>query len=137
MRVYHGTDVATAELLAANPRALDMARGEGEFGRGFYTGNRPALAMSQARGRFGERGRVLEITIADADYESLTKIVMDFDTVWSTAQRLRQSGKTSTHTFGRDVVEGAFETIPHATQYKFESERAAAVLHRSEWKVLS
>lgn len=135
MRVYHGTDATTAHALAANPRLVDVTRGGGELGRGFYTGDSVALAIAWARGR-DANGRVLEVEVDTSQYASLAVKTLNWPQVWTTWQQLFATGQTHTYLFGYDVVYGPLATNPHVGQHKFESQAAEKVLQQSAWRVL-
>ena len=132
---YHGTDLHTARLLAADPTRVDVSIGGGELGRGFYAGDHVALAATWARGRHASPG-VLEIEIAASRYASLATLTLSWVRVVNTWNQLVRAGGTHTYLFGYDVVYGPLATYPHAGQHKFESLASEDTLKQARWSVL-
>jgi len=135
MTLYHGTSDSIATTLASSPNLVSVTRGGGELGRGFYAGDHVALAAAWARGRHAQPA-VLEIQMDPSAYVRLAILVLNWVQVVSTWNQLRTSGTTHSYTFNWDVVHGPLATLQHATQHKFESSAAEAVLRRSAWRKL-
>src|SRR5258708_6686438 len=120
MNVYHGTSLPSASALSTNPALVDLTRGGGELGRGFYAGDSVALAAAWANGRFPSQPAVLEITVSTASYVRLTILTLKQADVVSKWKELRLKRTTHVYTFGYDIVYAPFASYP-AWQHKFES----------------
>ncbi|MDC0740885.1 hypothetical protein [Polyangium mundeleinium] len=127
---YHGTDHVTAQRVSSRTSAIDVARGGGEFGRGFYVGDSPVLALQFAIGRFGvTNARALRFIITQESYSALeTKYLAEKDAK-KLRQRVRRARATRSHLVGVDVVCGPIEGRAQNLQSKFETERSQAVLN--------
>jgi len=136
MFLYHGTSQAVAVQLSNNPTLVDVSKGGGELGRGFYAGDHIALAAAWARGRNQGNVGVLEITIDPSAYVSLAIKALNWHQVVSTWNQLKKQGTTRTYLFNWDLVHGPLATMQHATQHKFESAAAEGVLRNSGWRKL-
>lgn len=134
MLTYHGTALFVAKSLASNPAAVDVTRGGGELGRGFYVGDSVALAAAWAQGRFSAPA-VLQVGVPDNEYVRLSILTLKQHQVYAKWQELKKSGHTKVFTFGYDVVYAPFATYP-AWQHKFETKKSCTVLHRSSWSIL-
>jgi hypothetical protein len=134
MDVYHGTSLSSAKDILGPPSDIDVTKGRGELGRGFYAGSEPYMAASWARGRYKEKAAVLKISLSD-EYLSLSvKIVRRASyliTHWNTLIRTKQ---TTTYLYGKDVVLAPFAKFDLTHQYKFESYKAESLLNRSKIK---
>lgn len=135
MFLYHGTSLATANGLATNPSLLDVTKGGGELGQGFYTTEHVAMAIAWARGR-NRQGAVLEIAVDVSAYAILSVLTLNWVQVHSTWNQLKRLRQTRTYLFGYDDVYGPLATYAHATQHKFESAAAEAVLKMCSWRVV-
>lgn len=131
---YHGTALGVAMRLVSNPHEVDVTRGGGELGRGFYAGDSIALAAAWAQGRFSDCA-VLQIVLADAEYVRLSILTLKQHEVAAKWQKLKSSRQTRMFTFGFDVVYAPFATYP-AWQHKFETLTAEGVLKRARWSVV-
>ena len=130
MNLFHGTDRNGADTLQGPPTNVDVTRGGGELGQGFYLGDNLTLAISWAKGRYRNPG-VLDFEINNQQYAQLSFKRLTHQNVLRTWQQLRRMGVHRTYTFGDDVVYGPLATIPYAAQYKFETPAAQTVLNNS------
>jgi len=128
---FHGTDDISASIIIGPPSNVDVTRGRGELGQGFYTGSSISLAAIWAYGRHQEKGVVVEFGIPRSELVKLdcmafkrrSKLVE----LW---QDLRGKKTTTTHKFGVDYVIAPFATVEEiGHQYKFESEKSQTVLN--------
>jgi hypothetical protein len=135
MVTYHGTDRASANNIVGFPSNIDVTRGGGELGRGFYLGENIALAASLSRGKFGANGVVIKFDIDDSAYVSLnTKVLNHRQYVYRLWQSLITRAKASSYLFNVDVVCAPFATIDFSYQYKFESQTAQNILNNNSIK---
>jgi hypothetical protein len=125
---YHGTTLEAATAMATNPGAVDVTRGAGEFGRGFYTQSSVSNAMRWARGRSPD-GCVLSLRINDDEFARLDRRTLDLKRAIRLTRSLRGSKTTATYTMGCDVVEGPLGGNVAITQWKYESDDSQALLN--------
>src|SRR5438105_11292401 len=71
--LHHGTSRAFATAMAGTPAAgtIDVGRGRGEFGRGFYTQDSGGNAACRGQTLYGNNSEVLVLTIDDQAYHAL------------------------------------------------------------------
>jgi hypothetical protein len=131
---YHGTNILVATRLASNPSAVDITRGGGELGRGFYLGESVALAAAWAQGRFSDPA-VLQVGLSDTEYVRLSILTLKQNEVLIKWQELKKTGRTRLFVFGFDVIYAPFATYP-AWQHKFETTKSYQALKRGRWSVL-
>ena len=138
MIAFHGTNRNSANNIIGPPSNIDVTRGGGELGRGFYVSESVALAVSLSRGKFGkDDGVVIKFEIDDSAYAQLnTKILKRREDVHSLWRSLFSRVRSSTHLFNVDVVCAPFATIDFSYQYKFESKTAQAILNNNSTKVM-
>ncbi|MBC7900082.1 MAG: hypothetical protein H7070_08510 [Saprospiraceae bacterium] len=138
MNAYHGTDKNSSIIIVGPPASVDVTRGGGELGRGFYVGDSLALAASFAVGKFGSNSAVVKFEIDESAFLKLkTLIIKRRGLVWRKWRFFKRKSVTSKYLFGVDVVCSPFATIDMACQFKFESLSAQNVLnHHSDRKSL-
>lgn len=128
LRMYHGTSLAHAQAIIGPPPTLDVTRGRGEFGRGFYFGDSRGFAMTWASNRYREPALV-EAAPEEDRLMALKHKKLDADQ--SDALRAAVGSDKKTYLCGIDLVIGTVKNNPRRLQYKFESEDAQAFLHES------
>lgn len=137
MNVYHGTNKTSAGSIIGPPANVDVSKGKGELGQGFYTGENIALAAAWAKGRYSTSSAVLKIEIDDTAYIRFrTKVIPRREVVFRLWQSLLKRKKTHCHVFGFDVILAPFSTLDFSYQYKFESKLAENVLNHSNIQLL-
>nr|WP_288836382.1 hypothetical protein [uncultured Flavobacterium sp.] len=135
MITYHGTDRASANNIVGPPSNIDITKGGGELGRGFYVGENIALAASLSRGKFGANGVVIKFDIDDSAYVRLnTRVLNRRQYVYRLWQSLITRARAFQHIFNVDVVCAPFATIDFSYQYKFESVAAQNTLNNESIK---
>jgi hypothetical protein len=130
MEMYHGTKTNAANSIQGPPTNVDVNRGGGEMGQGFYVGDNLTLAISWAKGRYRQPA-VLEFQIDKRQYATLSFHRLSHMQVLNTWHQLRRLGTHRTHQFGYDIIFGPLATIPYSAQYKFESNDAQTLLNNS------
>jgi hypothetical protein len=125
---YHGTTLEAATAMAASPGTIDVRRGAGEFGRGFYTQSSVSNAMRWARGR-SPNGCVLSLQINDNEFARLDRRILDLKQAARFSRTLRGSKATATYTMGCDVIEGPLGGYVVILQWKYESDASQALLN--------
>lgn len=128
--LYHGTSEQFADSIKLNPQGIEVSRGGGELGRGFYLGGDISLAIIWAKARNRKPG-VLEFEIDKSKYALLRLKRLSHGQVVNDWLKNKSNGNHRTHLYGTDVVIGPLSPVPDATQYKFESNRSQALLRTS------
>jgi hypothetical protein len=128
---YHGTSRFYA-IAMSGPQGngtIDVSRGEGEFGRGFYSQTSVSNAYRRGYSIYGaQAAAVLVLNIDDAAYHALQ---IDRLTL-NKAQMLnaRLTGTTrKTYTTSHDVIVGPLVMQPLIMQQKYQSLTAQALLN--------
>lgn len=130
MKVYHGTNKKSKKDILGPPVNIEVKKGGGELGQGFYVGENLSLAIAWAKGKHKDAS-VLEIDVSNSKYAQLNVKQLSHRQVlndWKQIQTLRKRNK---HKYNFDVVFGPLATNPYAVQYKFESETAGYLLNQS------
>ncbi len=132
MELFHGTTEDNAKILLGPPNNVDVAKGRGELGKGFYLGNNISLAASLSKSRGQKNSAILKFIINEAEYVNLNIHVINRRQVvinkWKNLIKLKA---TDQHKFNFDVVVAPFATIDFAHQYKFESLRSQLFLNKT------
>lgn len=133
MIAYHGTDQTSASSIVGPPSNVDVTKGGGELGRGFYLGENISLAAAIAIGKFGQaNAAVIKVDTEDSAFVRLNvRTVHKRHAVVGLWQSLIKRRLAYTHLFGVDVVCAPFATIDFSYQYKFESTNAQTVLNNN------
>jgi hypothetical protein len=134
MIVFHGTDTNCANSILLK---VDVTKGGGELGRGFYAGESIGLAASFAQGRFPGNHKVVKLEIDESAFVNLKiKTIKRIEFVYRSWQNLLRQREASSFLFNFDVVQAPFATLEFSYQYKFESTRAEDVLNNSTIKTV-
>lgn len=129
MTVFHGTNTTSANSIIKN---IDVTKGGGELGRGFYAGESIGLAAAFAQGRFPGNYKVVKLEIDDTAFVNLRiKTIKRIEFVYRTWQSLLRRKKAFSFLFNTDVVQAPFATLEFSYQYKFESSQAETVLNNN------
>lgn len=138
MTSYHGTSINSANNIVGPPSNIDVTRGGGELGRGFYVGENISLAKGIAIGKHGQaNAAVIKFDINDADYVRLNvRNIHRRQFVNQLWQILNTAGQKYLYLFNVDVVCAPFATIDFSYQYKFESANAQTILNNSVKQIL-
>jgi hypothetical protein len=128
MTLFHGTDDTSRNLITIPVPNVDVTKGGGEFGCGFYLGDNMTLSIAWAKGKY-KMPAVLQFDVNNKDYATLSFKQLNNRAAKNTWKQLRLLGTTHAHTFGVDVVFGPLITNTYAAQYKFESVRAQRILN--------
>lgn len=126
--LFHGTSATFALAIVGPPVAVDVSRGDGEFGVGFYCGTSKGLAGSWVANRFRDPA-IVEVSVSAHGYGALDELPLNDDQARAVRQRARaQKGIL----LNVDVVVGPIESRGRHHQYKFESAAAQGVLNGPE-----
>lgn len=128
--LYHGTRHADAVAMAGPPGMIDVTRGSGEFGRGFYSQTSKSNALTWAQNRFPMQSPcLLELEIDDRLYQNLHQRVLNHNEAARLTRRLRRRGTQNTYLEGVDLVVGPLSGSRWIQQQKFESAQSQALLN--------
>jgi hypothetical protein len=120
--------------MAGPPGTIDVSIGSGEFGRGFYTQDSSASALTWVQHKYpaGQFPCLLELNVDDRAYGSLSARTLTRHAAMLLTQRLRAAGTTRTHIEGVDVVVGPLNGSNWVDQQKFESDVSQTLLNRPQ-----
>jgi hypothetical protein len=135
MIVFHGTSRLSALSIVGPPPSVDVTRGGGELGRGFYTGENISLAASLAKGRFSSNGVVIQFDIDNSEYIKLNiRIINRRRYVFHHWRSLIRRSLANIYLFNCDVVCAPIAVIDFSYQYKFESRLAQDTINNHSVK---
>lgn len=124
--LFHGTSEEFAASILGPPRAVDVGRGSGEFGTGFYAGTSKGFALAWVVNRFS-RPAVLALAFEADAYATLD--VKELDVTQAEALRKLARKNKGEQLTGHDVVVGPVEANRRNAQHKFETPAAQAMLN--------
>lgn len=137
MIAYHGTDKKSATNIVGPPASVDVTKGRGELGRGFYLGESVALAASLSKGRYGANGAVIKYDIDDSEFVKLNiRTLNNRQFLYRLWLSLIKRKTTHLHLFNVDVMCAPFATIHFSYQYKFESLAAQNTLNSKSTSIV-
>jgi hypothetical protein len=124
---YHGTDQASAQQIITH---IDVTRGGGELGRGFYVGENISLAAARAKGKHNNNFAVVQFDINKAAYIKLDiKILKTRQFVVRQWKSFFDRKITKSYLYDCDVVCAPYATFEFSYQYKFESTAGEVVIN--------
>jgi hypothetical protein len=130
--VYHGTSHTFAMAMAATPATMgtiDVTRGRGEFGRGFYTQDSIGSASRRGYLLYGNNAAFLFLTIDDHACHALRLERLTLNRAQKLNARLRANGIQHIYTTNHDVIVGPLVNQPSIMQQKFQSANAQDLLN--------
>ena len=131
MKLFHGTNKSSAIRIIGPPTKIDVTKGGGELGRGFYLTDNVALAASLSKGKFATDGVVIESVIKNKHFVKLDILVLKKrKSIYKIWKKLYAKKTSRNHIFNVDVVSAPFATIDFAFQLKFESKKAENILNK-------
>lgn len=132
MHLYHGTKKSDAALIVDG--SIDITKGGGELGMGFYTGEYLWVAKSWARNVHKADAAVVELSVPDDDYFKLEPLLLSRTDALAERNKIKAASATRTYTFGSNVVWSPIvgTTRVDADQHKFESKASEALLNDSK-----
>jgi hypothetical protein len=132
IELYHGTSRPHATAMAAtspNPGTIDVSRGRGEFGRGFYTQDSAGNAFRRAQLLYGGSAVVMVLAINSHAYHGLTFKRLALNAAKKLDAKLTGRNTRHTYTTADDVVVGPLVNQPNIMQQKFQTANAQALLN--------
>lgn len=101
-KMYHGSSQADCAAIAAG--GVNVSRGGGELGRGFYLGNYYHLAVQWAHHKFGRQAAVVSFTLSSFPNNGLSRKQLNRMSAVQARAQIRRAGEERTHLFGADTV---------------------------------
>ena len=132
MDCYHGTNKPTAQSLVDGE--IDVTKGGGELGIGFYAGEYLWVAKSWAANRFKHDAAVVKLEVPDSDYFGLEPLLLSRTDALKQRNAIKSASTTRTHKFNVNVVWSPIvgSTRVDADQHKFESLTAQNLLNSAK-----
>lgn len=130
--LYHGTSLPFAMAMAGTPTTagtIDVMRGRGEFGRGFYSQGSSGNAARRGQTLYGNNSAVLVLTIDDQEYHALNFRRLTLNMAQHLNQRLRTTQTQDTYATAHDAIVGPLVGQPRIEQQKFQSLHAQNLLN--------
>lgn len=127
--MYHGTDKQFAMEIVDRSTKIEVSRGSGEFGRGFYLGKSPVNATRWAYGRSGENSAVIKFSMSESGITKLKEKLLTHSKSDSLRNHVKSKKSSKSHLENKDIVTGSIEHRPKSIQSKFESEDAENFLN--------
>jgi len=118
--------------MAGTPAAgtIDVTRGRGEFGRGFYTQRSSGNAYRRGQSLYGSNNSaMLELAIDDSSYLALNFQTLTLNMAQMLDVQLRNNQTQGTYITNHDVIVGPLVGQPKIEQQKFQSANAQALLN--------
>ena len=128
---YHGTSRAFATVMAGAPAAgaIDVARGRGEFGRGFYTQDSSGNAARRGQVLYGNNSAVLVLAIDDQAYHALNIKRLTVNMAQMLNAQLRAGNAQHSYTTVHDAIVGPLVYQPTKEQQKFQTANSQGLLN--------
>ena len=129
--VFHGTRRAFALAMAGTSAAgtIDVTRGGGEFGRGFYAQDSSGNAARRGQAIYGNNSAVLVLTIDDPAYHALNFGRLTLNMAQRLNAQLRGNHTQHTYISAHDVIVGPLVHQPRIEQQKFQTINAQNLLN--------
>ena len=130
--LYHGTSLAFATAMAGTTAAggtINVARGRGEFGSGFYTQASSGNAARRGQTLYGNNSAVLILAIDDHEYYVLNLRRLTLNMAQMLNSQLRAQNRQHTYTTLHDAIVGPLVHQPRIEQQKFQTAKAQTLLN--------
>jgi hypothetical protein len=130
--LYHGTSRAFATAMAGTPVAggtIDVKKGRGEFGRGFYSQDSSGNAARRGQTLHGNNSAVLILTVDDHEYHALNLRRLTLNMAQMLNAHLRAHSMQHTYTTAHDAIVGPLVHQPKIEQQKFQTDIGQTMLN--------
>ncbi len=131
LAMYHGTSRTFALAMAGSITSgtIDVTRGRGEFGRGFYAQDSPGNAFRRGQLLYGNNAAILVLEVESHAFFGLAIQKLSL----SQARQLYATvcGNNSQHIYTtmHDVISGPLVNAPKITQMKFQTASSQMLLN--------
>lgn len=129
--LYHGTNRPFATAMCGprgQPGTIDVTRGGGEFGRGFYTQQSLSNALRRGYAIYGLSAAVLVLEVDDQQFHRLQVKRLNLLQAQRLNARLRGNAR-NTYVTRHDAIIGPLVFQPKVMQQKFQSVNAGELLN--------
>lgn len=129
--LYHGTNRLFATVMCGpigQPGSVDVTRGGGEFGRGFYTQVSLSNALRRGYALYGVDAVVLVLDVDDQQYHRLRFKRLNLQQAQRLNSRLKGKAR-GTYVTRHDAIVGPLVFQPKVMQQKFQSTNAENLLN--------
>jgi hypothetical protein len=128
--LHHGTSRVFAIAMAGTAAAgtIDVTRGEGEFGRGFYSQSSSGNAARRGQSIYGNHHAVLVLTIDNQACHALRFKRLKLNMAQRLNAKLAGNAR-KIYTTVHDVMVGPLVDEPRIEQQKFQTAKAQTLLN--------
>jgi hypothetical protein len=134
--LYHGTSRTFAVAMAGPPAGngtIDVTRGGGEFGRGFYTQTSSGNAYRRGQSLHGSNNSaMLVLEIDDGAYHALSFQRLTLNKAQMLDATLRNNNTQAKYSTNDDVIVGPLVSQPRIEQQKFQTGNAETLLNGAQ-----
>jgi hypothetical protein len=122
MEQYHGTNKNFAINIATG--RIDVNRGGGELGKGFYTGDLAHLAFALAWHNYGKDKAVVTFSIGDDDFLNLSPHCLSFSATSKLRKKIKMRRETRTFILNVNAIWAPVvgKRLNNFNQIKYESQ---------------
>jgi hypothetical protein len=128
---FHGTSRVFATAMpgtTAGGGTIDVSRGRGEFGRGFYTQTSSGNAARRGQTLYGNNSAALVLSIDDRTCHALNFKRLSINMAQMLNAQLRASNTQHTYATVHDAIVGPLVRQPMIEQQKFQTKNARDLL---------
>ena len=101
-KVYHGTDLGSAETISSGE--IKVCNGGGELGAGFYTGDWLYAAKAWAWNRHSKSTSVVRLIVLSSDFPDINVLHLELAQAIFYMTEIRRTNKKRLPVFGVDIV---------------------------------
>jgi hypothetical protein len=132
MDMYHGTDRKTTQKLAGG--AIDVTKGGGELGEGFYCGDILWRAKQWSVLSFNNPS-VLKLEVDDDEFLAQNPLMLNKSEAVAKRAEIKQAGATRSYKFNENAIWSPVVGIPSDDFNQIKWESPAAQTHLNGPKV--
>lgn len=131
IKTFHGTSDDVAEKLLNGH--IDVAKGGGELGQGFYLGDKLHIAKAWAKNRHGSEA-VIEVNMGEDDFYSFDIECLNQQETVEARENIKKLSQSRSYHFGCDMVWAPIVggSDIYADQHKWESKNGENFLNGSK-----
>jgi hypothetical protein len=129
MEQFHGTNISNASAISSG--LIDVTKGGGELGQGFYTGDLVYEAFTWAWHQYKQDKAVVKFNLNDEELLALDPLCLKTHETKLHRENIRKSRKTRTFKFFKNVIWAPVvgKNIHNFNQFKYESTKAQDYLN--------
>lgn len=132
MEQYHGTSKTSGEQILKNK--IDVNKGGGELGKGFYVGDLVHEAYNWAWHKYKKENVVVKIDINDEDFIFLEPLCLNNEQTGYYRNKIRREDQTRSYIFNENAIWAPVvgKKINYFNQVKYESKDAESFLNSNK-----